>query len=291
MKKENYGGQALIEGVMMRGPKSYAIAVRNPDGGITVEKTEGIPWMKANFFFGLPLIRGIINLAEMLSIGISTLMRSAEISLGEEKPSRIETWFSVSLALVIGIGLFIALPAFIFSKAKAGIGNILLLNTVEGLVRIGIFIAYILIVSIMPDMKRVFEYHGAEHKVIHTYEQIDDFSPDKLTIDTVQDKTTLHPSCGTSFIFIVLIVSIFIFAFLGRPTFLQRIALKLSLMPAIIGVSYEIIRAARRKNAPKILGLLVLPGVLFQKITTRQPSDDQIEVAIESFKAAYEGDK
>jgi len=287
MKKENYGGQALIEGVMMRGPKASAVAVRRPDGKIVTEKKDGLPWMKLNFFFGLPFVRGIINLAEMLTLGISSLMRSAEISLGEEPPTRTETWFSVGIAVVIAVLLFIAAPAFVFSKVKSSIGNVILLNVIEGAMRITIFIAYILFASLMPEMKRVFEYHGAEHKVIHTYEKTEDFNLDKLTVRAVKGETTLHPSCGTSFIFIVLIVSIFIFSFLGRPSFLQRILLKISLLPLIVGVSYEIIRATRKKGSSIILKALVSPGLLFQKITTREPSDDQIEVAIESFRSAY----
>jgi len=282
------GGQAVIEGVMMRGERSFAVAVRKPDREISVKIDKGARWTAANPLLGLVFIRGIVTLAETLVLGMNTLMYSAEQAGDEkEKLSSRELVFSLTLSVLITILLFIALPAFVFSRLRATPLNTITLNLIEGSIRIAIFVGFLFAVSFMADMKRVFEYHGAEHKTINAYDDLkakDGFSPDGISPDTVKKYSPIHPSCGTSFLLMVLLTSIIVFSFLGRPSFLMRILLKLLLLPVVAGVSYEIIRLARRSPSP-LTRALVAPGMWLQKLTTREPDPSQIEVAIAALKA------
>jgi len=284
----NIGGQAVIEGVMMRGPKSYAISARNPKGQIVSRITPHTAWSKRNWFLGLPFIRGTVILMESLVLGIRALEYSANVSLEEEEQSisKGEFIFSFFISMLFAVALFIALPAYLFSRLKGLAIPLVSLNLIEGLVRISIFLIFITIISLMKDMRRVFEYHGAEHKAIYLYDEVRDKS--KLNIKDAQTHSTLHASCGTSFLLIVLVVSILVFSFLGRPGFIQRIGLKLLLLPLIAGISYEFIRLARKKDAPLWARILVTPGKWLQLLTTREPSDDQVEVAIEALKNVVE---
>jgi uncharacterized protein YqhQ len=280
------GGQAIIEGVLMRGESAYAMAVRLPNGTIETKRIPSIPWTKRHWLLGLPIIRGPVMLIETMIIGFQAIEYSANQSLaeGEGKISAGEFSFSLLLSLVLSIGLFVALPAFVFTLLKNTIPNLYLLNLIEGSIRISVFICYLLFMTRMPELRRVFEYHGAEHKAIHQLLENNDLS--SVIPENVAKQSRIHASCGTSFLFIVLLVSIFIFSFLGRPDLLTRIIMKILLMPLVAGVAYEIIRIARKKNAPFWSKMLVIPGKWFQLLTTREPDQKQIEVAIAALKTA-----
>ena len=280
------GGQAIIEGVLMRGENAYAMAVRLPNQTIETKRIPCVPWTQRHWILGLPIIRGPVLLLETMLIGFKAIRFSAEKSLaeGEEKISDREFTFSILFSLILSIGIFVALPALVFTLLKNQIGNLLLLNLIEGSFRIVLFMGFLWSIARLPELRRVFEYHGAEHKTIHQFLASKDAA--SLTPENVAKQSRIHASCGTSFIFIVLLVSIFVFSFLGRPSFLTRIAFKLLLMPVVAGLAYEIIRIARRKDAPLWARIIVAPGKWFQQLTTREPDASQIEVAITALKTA-----
>lgn len=302
-KKTTIGGQALIEGVMMRGPEDIAIAVRKPDSQIIVEKKKASSLTKKYKILGLPLIRGSVALIESLVVGINALTFSAkffEDETVEEEPGRFEKFliklfgeklegvimgFSVVLSLALTIGLFFVLPSAVLGLVKKSVDNNILKNFIEGILRITIFILYILIISNMKDIKRVFEYHGAEHKSIFCYE-----NQEELTVENAKKYPTLHPRCGTNFLFIVMIVSIFVFSFLGWPGLLMRIVSRVLLVPVIAGISFEILKIVGRSES-KVVRVLIYPGLLLQKLTTREPDDSQLEVAIAALKGVLLEDK
>ncbi len=289
--KNSVGGQAVIEGVLMRSPRRIAVAIRKPNGEITVEKEENIAWAKRNPLLGFFFVRGIVTLIETLSIGMKALVRSADVAMeGEErKPNRFEYSISIFLSILFAIFLFFALPAGMFTFLKSFNIPTVPLNIIEGLIRISIFLVFLFSVALMPDMRRVFEYHGAEHKSIYLYETLKEKKEEdiksKLSAEEARNFSPEHPSCGTSFIIFVLIISIFVFSFLGRPSFLMRILLKLSLLPVIVGVAYEFIKFSSRHIKNPFVRILIAPGLLLQKLTTREPSYEQLEVAIEALKA------
>jgi uncharacterized protein YqhQ len=276
--------------IMMRGEDHVATAVRKTDGSIVINKEYKPRWTSLKKFYSLPVIRGMVTLAETLGLGMASLTYSAEqAGTGEEKLSKTEISLSLVFSVLISIGLFIAVPAFIFSQLKALPISTLSLNLIEGSIRISIFLGFLFFVSLMPDMKRVFEYHGAEHKTINAYDELKlrpGFSPDELVPEKVNEYSRIHPSCGTSFLLTVLMVSIVMFSFIGRPTFLARIGLKLLLLPVIAGVSYELIRLARRKRNSVLAKTLSGPGMWLQgMVTTREPDKSQLEVAIAALKS------
>ncbi len=283
-----YGGQAVIEGVMMRGRKSMAIAVRKMSGEI-VMKEDPVHSVTARFpFLKWPLLRGVVALVEAMVIGMKALSYSAS-QFAEEEEEELgakEIVLTMGFALLLTIGLFVVLPAFIINFVERYIQSNVLLNFVEGGLKITFFIGYIAAISFMKDIRRVFQYHGAEHKAINCYE-----AGDPLTVENVKAHSLIHRRCGTSFIIFVLLVSIFIFSFFGRPPFLQRVGLHLLLLPVVAGISYEIIRLAGRKNAPWFIRVISLPGMWTQRLTTREPVDDQIEVAIQSLHAVLQKDQ
>ena len=292
-KKINVGGQAIIEGVMIRGPKKYVSAVRK--GNNIISKHGKIP-IKKNKFLKLPFVRGFVNLADMLVIGIKSLAWSAEqVEVGEEKMGKS----AVAASLLISIGavilFFISLPYFLTSMLGfAEEKKPFLFNLVDGAIRILIFLAYIFAISFMKDVKTLFQYHGAEHKAIHCYEH-----GKKLNAKNVKAYTTLHPRCGTSFLLIVFIVSILVFSvlpsliifynpnFLGLNPWLRRgilFPVRILLLPVIAGISYEILKISDRRQSSIIFKIISMPGLLLQKITTQEPDKKQIEVAIYSLK-------
>ncbi|SHH81944.1 Uncharacterized conserved protein YqhQ [Clostridium collagenovorans DSM 3089] len=297
-KRVNVGGQAVIEGVMMRGQAATATAVRKPDGEIIVKKDEIIPLGKRYKILALPLIRGFVNLIESLVIGIKALNYSSTFFEDDEdaKESKIDQWMtrvfkdktgdvligiSLVLSLIFSMLLFFILPttaANIFKKI--GIENVLLLNILEGVIRVGIFLAYIYLIGKMGDIKRVFQYHGAEHKTIFCYE-----NGVELTPENAQRFGRLHPRCGTNFMFLVMIVSIVLFTFTGWGNYLERIFFRLLLLPVVSGVTYEIIRWMG-KSEGKLSKIMSYPGLMLQKLTTKEPDLEQLEVAIASLKAA-----
>ncbi|MDK2933132.1 MAG: hypothetical protein PWP27_942 [Clostridiales bacterium] len=290
------GGQAVIEGVMMRGPKEIATAVRTPEGEITVDKKPIQSLSMKCKFLKAPILRGVIAFFESMAIGIKSLMFSAEfydIEDEEQAPSKFDKflekifgnklqdaliYFSVAIALIFGIGLFILLPTVVVGFVKKLVENHIIANFAEGVLRIIIFLTYIIMISRLKDIQRVFEYHGAEHKTIHCYEH-----GEELTVENVRKYTTLHPRCGTSFLLIVMIVSIIIFSFISWENIWIRLVLRLLLLPLVAGISYEIIKFAGRSEHP-ITCAISKPGMLLQKFTTREPDDSQIEVAIQALK-------
>lgn len=323
--RTSIGGQAVMEGVMMRGPHKIATAVRKPDGDIIVD-TQDIPKARKNKFFKLPIIRGCVNFFDSMIIGVKALMFSAKFfevdedgEPIEQEPSRFEAWLekkldsdramnavmycSVIFSIFLSVGLFILLPAFLTGLLDSLISNNLMLTLIEGGVRISIFVFYLALVSQMRDIKRVFMYHGAEHKSIFCYE-----NGMELTVENVRSQSRLHPRCGTSFLLIVMVISILIFSIIpwNEETFksipvigaylvaipwkITRVILRLLLLPIVAGISYEIIKFAGRHDNV-LTRIISAPGMWFQKITTREPDDSMIEVAIQSLKAVIPEDK
>jgi uncharacterized protein YqhQ len=281
-KVDPIGGQAVIEGVMMRGKKLVAVAIRKPNKKIIVEKYKFVSWTKRFPVLGIIIIRGFVTLIEMMVLGSRILMRSADVALPEAEKEKMQPW-EMPLAYVLGfglsIGLFIVIPAYVFSFLRSSVHNLLLLNLYEGLVRLSIFLIFLALISLMKDMRRVFEYHGAEHMVVNMYER-----KAKLTVRNARKYSTRHPRCGTSFLLVVMVVSILVFSFLGRPDFLHRVLYKLMLLPLVSGISYELIRLTDKFKGG-LLRFLTWPGMLVQYFTTKKPSKDQIEVAIKALQA------
>ncbi len=295
MKKTTIGGQALIEGLLMIGPENAAIAVRKPDGEIIVDKRELPP---KSFVTKIPVIRGIRAFFRQMVLGIKALMYSAEfadIEDGAAEPGRIEKfidrlfgdnfkdaaiYFAVIISIALSVGLFILLPnllAGFLSFNKDSAGGVLMYNLFEGVLRLLIFLGYLMAVSRMKDIRRVWQYHGAEHKTIHAYEH-----GDELNIENVRKHSTKHPRCGTSFLFLVMIISIILFSFLGWHSIWINILSRLILIPFIAGISYELLKLAGRCEW-KIMKFVNAPGLLLQRLTTREPEDDMIEVALKAF--------
>lgn len=280
-KKPNVGGQAVIEGVMMRGKTHVAVAVRQPDGEISVDVrpvnsiSDRYPILKK------PFLRGVVSLVESLVMGMKALAYSAQVSGDEdEKLDSKEMALTIAVSAGLAILLFIVIPTWSMRFLTGITQDHMALNLAEGVLRMAIFLAYIAAISSMNDIQRVFQYHGAEHKTIYTYEV-----GLPLKVENVRPFSTLHPRCGTNFLMIVMLISMFIFTFLGWPSLLERIASRIILMPVIAGVSYELIRYAGAHTDNPLVRIAITPGLLLQKLTTRQPDDSQIEVAIASLKA------
>jgi len=308
MKKKQIevGGQAVIEGVMMRGPENLATAIRRKDKSIEIKKTKFISKTKQNKFLGLPIVRGFASLIEMMIIGIGTLNFSAsraELDWEEEKPkknkkekSKFRTKFEEVISYIFAFGLafllFAFLPYQIAEWMNLGKGNIYF-NLFAGSIRIIFFVLYVWIIGKMKDVNRIFEYHGAEHKSVFAYE-----ANSNLEADSVQKFTTFHPRCGTSFIFFVLLISILIFSiidtifayFFGAPNVILRLAYHLMFMPFISGVSYEVLKLSGKNIKHPLVKIMTAPGLALQRITTQPPDNEQIEVAVIAMKCALEMD-
>ncbi|BEU86673.1 DUF1385 domain-containing protein [Selenomonas sp. TAMA-11512] len=282
--KENsisIGGQAVIEGVMMRGPVKVATAVRTPSGEIEVETKDIVSFLDRYPLFKKPFLRGTIALVESLVYGIKSLSYSAQMA-GEddEKITDRELVGTILLAFLLAAVLFIAIPTGAAKLFDILTDDPVFLNLMEGVLRLVIFLLYIWGIGRAKDIQRVFQYHGAEHKTIHCFE-----AGEVLTVENVQRHPRLHPRCGTSFLLIVMLVSIFVFAFLGWPSLIERIASRVLLLPVVAGISYEFIRLAGRSEN-FFVKAFSWPGLQLQCITTSPPDDDMVEVAIESVKAA-----
>jgi uncharacterized protein YqhQ len=316
------GGQAVIEGVMMRSPDLVVTSVRRPGGEIVHRAEPFVSVTKRNSILAIPVIRGAVSLFETLYIGIKSLSYSAEVASEEtdgEKPQEREDragsgenasagdatgrdeaaaghesarepgrggWRSslsmggtIVLALAIGLLLFFWLPLVV--AERVGVKGSVLFNVVDGLVRLAIFFLYLALISLWKDMRRVFQYHGAEHKCITTYEDGED-----LTLENARRHTTRHRRCGTSFLLIVMVIAIIVFIFMGRPESITDRLRRFALVPLIAGISYELTRLAGRKTGGALLRVVTAPGMLLQRFTTREPSDDQIEVALDALKRA-----
>jgi uncharacterized protein YqhQ len=275
------GGQAIIEGVMMRYGNKIAAAVRKPNQEIAIQERYYIPLTKRYKILGLAFVRGFVTLLEMMVIGMKCLMFSAELALteNEKKPQKWEMTVSVAISLTLAIGLFVVVPAYFFTVLKSAVSSTVLLNILEGFIRLGIFLCFLGSTLLMEDMRRVFMYHGAEHKTVFAWE-----NGQELTVDNIKKFSTRHPRCGTSFLLVVMVTAIVVFSLLGRPDFMQRVLYKLMLMPVIAGISYEVIRFTGKYRNWKWVQVLSWPGLMLQKITTREPTDDQIEIAIAAMK-------
>ena len=288
MERVTIGGQAVIEGVMMRNGGKYAIAVRKPDKEIAIDINDFVPVGDRNRLLKLPIIRGVVNFVESLVIGIKTLTYSAsffeEEEEGEtdEKKEAVSNFFTVALSLVLAVGLFMLLPAWLASLLDGVIENHMVVALIEGVIRLAIFLGYVWLISLMEDIKRTFMYHGAEHKTINCLE-----AGDELTVENVMRYTRFHKRCGTSFLFIVMFVSILVFMCINTETMWLRLLLRVLLVPLIAGISYEFIRyAGRHDNA--CANTLSKPGLWVQRLTTREPDADMIEVAIKSVEGVLD---
>ena len=283
---KDIGGQAVIEGVMMRAGNVWTVAVRNPEKEIVIKK-EGVRQLPRPL--KLPLLRGVVALIQSLSIGIRALLYSAEASgHEEEKPSSVSLFFTVFAAFVIGIGLFLFFPlyatkllGFVFMSIN---DSSLVFNFADGIIRVLVFLVYILSINMSKDIKRVFQYHGAEHKAVHAYE-----AGEELTPENADKYSTLHPRCGTSFLLIVMMMSILIFSLIPNDWhFMEKFLSRIILMPLIAGVSYEFIKFSSKRMKNPVVRFAAAPGLWLQKLTTCKPSHDQIEVAVRALKEVLE---
>jgi len=274
------GGQAVVEGVMMRGERTWAVSVRTPEGEIQTEVHDAPAW--AERWSKIWIVRGVMSLGESMALGFSALSWSANIQLPEEERISSKTMgWTIGLALAFFTAIFIVLPAL----AADGLGNIFGLDgfwfhVAEGALRLSIFLGYLLLIGCLKDIKRVFQYHGAEHKAIAAYE-----NEAPLTPESAQRFTTQHVRCGTNFLLTVMVVTIIVYSFVGRPSLVIMIASRIVLIPLIAGLSYEVIRYAARHMQHRWVRAFMRPGLLLQKLTTREPSLDQVEVAIVSLRA------
>ncbi len=284
------GGQAVLEGVMMRGVSTWAVAVRAPDESIEITSEPLVSWMKKSKIYRLPVIRGVVALAESLKIGFKALGISANAQIEEEdedgnkKEIGGAMWVAtIIFSLALAIGLFFILPVTVTNLFKDSLGNAVLFWLVEGVLRVAIFIGYLVLISRLPDLRRVFEYHGAEHKVIACYEAHDELRPDRAEL-----YSRLHMRCGTSFLLIVMIIAIFVFSVVGTPALQWLIASRILGVPLIAGLSYEVIKWAGRNRKKRWVRALMSPGLQLQKLTTREPSARQLEVSIAAMNAVLE---
>ena len=299
MKSSNIGGQPVLEGIMMRHGDDYAVAVRKPDGEIFVQKEEYHSVIKWKALTKIPFIRGVFNFIDSMVLGIKTLMFSAEFYEDEEevksekelteeeiaKKEKQEKWMmnaTVAISVVIAVAVFMVLPYFLSSLLKPLMPSYHLRTLVEGFVRIGIFILYIALISRMDDIQRTFMYHGAEHKCINCIEH-----GLPLTVDNVRISSRQHKRCGTSFLFFVLAISIILLMLIQVESPLMRVIVRIALIPVIAGISYEVLKLAGRSENP-IINLLSRPGLAIQKLTTKEPDDSMIEVAIQAVEAVFD---
>jgi uncharacterized protein YqhQ len=284
--KISYGGQAVLEGVMMRGPSNWSVAVRKPDGEIAHVSRHIESPMKRHALARLPVIRGILALGESLTIGFRALAISANYAAQEEgddtgeapkELSRAQLFFAFAVAIGFAIALFKVTPALLTDLLPIHrTGSFVI---VEGLIRVTIFVLYLSLISLLPDLRRVFQYHAAEHKAINALEAGDELVPER-----VQRYSLIHPRCGTAFLLWVMVIAIFVFAFFGRPAWYWLIATRILLLPVIAGLAYELIRFAGKHTGNRALMTLLAPGLWLQRLTTREPTLEQIEVSIRALQ-------
>jgi len=284
------GGQAVIEGVMMRSPTHYATAVRNAQGRIVIQKNRFVALTHRFRFLNIPVLRGAINLVETMWIGIQSLAYSAEQAMDDDRPTRghkgrvvqtLSILGSMGIALGMGFVLFFLIPLWIAELLP--VNNGIWFNLIDGGVRLAVFLGYIAIIARWKEMKRIFQYHGAEHKSIYAFE-----SGRGLTIENARGFTRLHPRCGTSFLIIVMLLSIVVFAFLGKPATWNDRLLRFAMIPVIGGLAYEFIKISAREGAARFIRPAIWPGLALQRITTREPTDDMLEVAVAAIDACID---
>jgi uncharacterized protein YqhQ len=283
------GGQAVLEGVMMRGPRNWAVAVRKPDGEIAQVANEIRPLMARHWALRLPVVRGVVALGESLAIGFRALSVSANYAAAEEaegdtEPAEIGRW-----AIIFSFAVAIGFVLMVFKVGPALLTDLLPISSdgwfviIEGMIRVTIFVAYLALLSLIPSLRRVFQYHAAEHKAINAYEAGEDLTP-----ATVQRFSLIHPRCGTAFLLWVMVVGVFVFATIGRPAWYWLIVSRILLLPVIAGIAYELIRFAGKHQSNRILMTLLAPGLWLQRLTTREPSLDQLEVSIRALREVLE---
>jgi len=284
----NIGGQAVLEGVMMRGPRNWAVAVRKPDGEIAHVAKSIDPLAARHWSLRLPVVRGVVALGESLAIGFRALSVSASYAAAEERagegnaqgvdeePAEIGRWaifFSFAIAIGFALTIFKVGPALLTDLLPISSGGWFVI--VEGLIRVTVFVLYLTLLSFIPSLRRVFQYHAAEHKAINAFE-----AGEELTPETAQRYSLIHPRCGTAFLLWVMVIGVFVFAFFGRPTWYWLIVSRIALLPVIAGIAYELIRFAGKHNGNRVLMTLLAPGLWLQRLTTREPTLDQLEVSI-----------
>ena len=282
----NIGGQAVLEGVMMRSPSKWAVAIRKPDGEIAEVVNDITSPMQRRRLFRLPVIRGIIALGESLAIGFRALAISANYAAQDPDAAEGEVQTEITRGQILfSFAIAIGFALMLFKVTPAVITNFLPIDTtgafvvVEGVIRVCIFLAYLLLISLLPDLRRVFQYHAAEHKAINAYEAGEDLTP-----ENVQKFSLIHPRCGTAFLLWVMVIGIFVFAFVGQPAWYWLILSRILLLPLIAGIAYELIRFAGQHQSNPLLMTLLAPGLWLQRLTTRQPTLDQIEVSIRALQ-------
>jgi uncharacterized protein YqhQ len=284
----NYGGQAVMEGVMMRGSKALAVAVRQPDGAIAVHTEDLNPKIYAGWLSRIPFLRAMTSLWDVLVLGIRTLMYSAEVALGPEEEVEFSgpiAWGTVAVSFAVGIGLFFVGPLLLVGLVDRYIASSFVSNVIEGAIRLVFFLVYIWLIGFIPDIRRVFAYHGAEHKTINAYE-----AGAELTPAEVARFSTAHYRCGTAFLLSVMVISILIFALLGRPPMLLRILSRIVLIPVVAGVAYEYIKFTNRYRGNRFIRALAAPNLALQKLTTREPDLPMLEVAIRALACVLESE-
>jgi uncharacterized protein YqhQ len=286
------GGQAVLEGVMMRGISTWAVAVRNPEGQVELSSEALVPWAKRHRLWRVPVIRGVVALGESLKIGFRALAISANAQMEPDEEGEKEeiggfVWgLTIVLSMVLAIGLFFVVPVGLTSLIKDQLGSPFLFWLIEGLLRTGIFIGYIAVISRLPDLRRVFEYHGAEHKTISCYEAEDELVPARAKL-----YSRLHPRCGTSFLLIVMVLAIFVFAPIGLPAWYWLVASRILGIPLIAGLSYEVIKWAGKNRRKRWVRAVMWPGLMLQNLTTREPDEEQLAVAIASLEKVLAEEK
>ncbi len=286
-KKYNYGGQAVIEGVMIRGRSSVVTAVRRPQGDIAVDVKPAAS-AQTSWARRTPLVRGVVVLIEAMVLGIQTLMFSANVAM-EEEDEKIPTkaiWGMILLSVVMAVGLFFIAPLFLTKLVNSYLPNTLTFTVIEGVIRIAIFIGYLKIIGMMADVKRVFTYHGAEHKAVNAYE-----AGGPMEVENLKKYSRAHVRCGTSFLFFVLVIAIIVFTFTGRQTLWIMVLTRIVLLPVIMGLGYELIYFGARHTNNRLMKIILAPGLLLQSMTTAEPDDKQLEVAIAAMNKAVEVDK
>jgi len=287
-----YGGQAVIEGVMMRSPRYFAVACRRPNGYIVV-KLEDLAnsWLARLKWLNRPFLRGTLALLDAMALGIRALRFSADVQLEEQtqtvqqkRINDLAVGSTMVLGIAIGVGLFVALPTALTQLLPWK--NPVLLNMLDGIIRIALFLGYVMAVGNLKEIRRVFQYHGAEHKAINTFE-----AGLPLTMENARQQSRIHPRCGTSFVMVVLILAIFVFSLTGRPPIWLRIPLHIALLPVVAGIAYEVIKFAGRHKESRFTRWLLAPGLWSQRITTREPEEAQIEVALCALQAVVEQER
>ena len=280
-KPFNYGGQAVLEGVMMRGSRALAVAVRNPEGEIVTRVEPVNQALYSGPISRIPFLRGLTLIWDALGLGMRCLMFSADVALGEEDEESFSgpvAWGTMAVSFTFAIGLFFVLPSLVVGLIDDRIASSLLSNLLEGAIRLLLFVGYVWLIGHLPDIERVFAYHGAEHKTVNAYE-----AGAELTPESVRRFTTMHPRCGTAFVLSVAVISILLFSLLGRPALWLRVLSRVVLIPVVAGVAYEYTRFSARHIDKAWMRVIATPNLAMQRLTTREPEPDMLEVAITAF--------